>query len=175
MVDNYIVTMKVKDAADAAGIPTTVASKRLKLPDVGLAIAIAMDEKSRLSRIDASWVLKRAALMADFNIKNFMVVEDITGALYYDFTQATDDDWYCINEITVGAVRAQVRAGDKLYVDKVKIKTIDKMRALEMVKALTGDRADVSTQVTEVTRKIVAAAPTGLPAPHAGAPVEAKT
>ena len=168
--DAYVKTMKVGQAATAAGVTAVTGSRMLRRPLVCAAIAEAMDEKSRLARIDASWVLRRAALLADFNIKNFIVVDDSPGGggrLYYDFTRASDDDWYCINEITVGAVRARVRQGtDRLYVDEVKIKTIDKLRALEMVGKHVDvqafkDRADVAgvVVVTDVKRVIVAAAP----------------
>ena len=167
-VDIYATTMKVGESALAAGYKhASEGSKLLKSPLVCRAIATALEEKTALARIDASWVLKRLALMADFSIKNFIFVEAGSGKLYYDFTQATDNDWYCINEITVGAVRAQARqiadgSVQKLYVDQVKIKTIDKIKALDMMGKHVDvnawkERADAdgAVVITEVTRTIV--------------------
>ena len=165
-MDEYVKNLKIGAAAVAAGFkPGTSASvcgsSMMKRPRVALAIVKAMKEKSLLARIDASWVLKRLALLADFSIKNFIVVDDKSGRLYYDFAGATDDDWYCINEVTVTAVRAKHRDGDKLWVNQVRIKTGDKMRALELVGRHVDvqafkDRATSSTDpVTEVTRVVV--------------------
>lgn len=161
-VDIYATTMAIGKSALAAGYSSAQeGTKLMKSPLVCRAIATALEEKTRLARIDSAWVLKRIALLADFSIKAFIVVED-GGRLYYDFSQATADDWYCINEITVGAVRAQVSHGDKLYVDQVKIKAIDKLKALEMVGKHVAvgawkERADVdgALAVTAVTRRVV--------------------
>lgn len=82
-------------------------------------------------QIDAAWVLKRAALLADFNIDVFIKVDD-DGQAYYDFTTATSDDWYCISEYTVDTI--QKGAGEsKYFVEKTKLKPFDKLRALELV------------------------------------------
>lgn len=81
--------------------------------------------------IDAAWVLERAALLANFNIKKFIVVPP-EGMAYYDFSTATDDDWYCISEYTVDVVPKG--SGDqKFFADRVKLKTVDKLKALELV------------------------------------------
>jgi phage terminase small subunit len=92
-------------------------------------IELAAEEE--VMKIDAYWVLKRAALLADFNIRRF-IKEDKFGNAVYDFSEATDDDWYCIHEYTTEEIsRGQ---GDERYmVDKLKIKSYDKLRALELV------------------------------------------
>ena len=81
--------------------------------------------------IDAAWVLERTALLANFNIKAFIKIDE-AGQAYYDFSTATDNDWYCISEYTVDVIE-KGKGDDKLYVDRVKVKTTDKLRALELV------------------------------------------
>lgn len=78
--------------------------------------------------IDAAWVLKRAGMLANFNIEKFIRVVD--GTAYYDFSTATTGDWYCISEYTVKTVRG--REG-LIPVDEVRIKAYDKARMLELV------------------------------------------
>lgn len=81
--------------------------------------------------IDAGWVLHRAALLADFNIRKF-IRTDSNGNAVYDFSNATDEDWYCISEYTVDEIAKG--SGDGRYlVERVKLKTVDKIRALELV------------------------------------------
>lgn len=80
--------------------------------------------------IDSLWVLKRAALLADFNINKFIKVEN--GEAIYDFSTADDDDWYCIHEV-VHEVLLSKDGQTQVPVGKVKIKTYDKLRALELV------------------------------------------
>jgi len=86
--------------------------------------------------VSVEWVLHRAKLLADFNLKRFLYV-DGDGAAYYDFTQATEDDWYCISEYCVDIV--QKGAGeDKYEAERIKIKGEAKLKALEMVAKLGG-------------------------------------
>lgn len=117
-------------------------------------------------QIDACWVLKRAALLADFNINKFIKV--IGGEAYYDFSSATDEDWYCLQEYSVD--RTTVKSDDGYVpVTKVRLKSVDKIRALELV----GKHIDVSafkdklelsgdeeSPIITITRKIVGAGPT---------------
>jgi len=81
-------------------------------------------------QIDALWVLKRAALLADFNINRFIRVQG--GEAVYDFSTATDDDWYCIQEYVVDNTFVKGECG-LIPVDKLRLKTYDKLRALELV------------------------------------------
>lgn len=80
---------------------------------------------------DAMWVLKRAMLLADFNIRSFIKMVD--GVPVYDFSEATQDDWYCIQEYVVDAVNVVSENGGSIPASRIKFKTIDKLRALEMV------------------------------------------
>lgn len=77
------------------------------------------------------WVLEKAILLASFNIRRFIRVDD-QGNAVYDFTDATDDDWYCISEYTVDEI-AKGSKDDKFFVDRVKLKSFDKLKALELV------------------------------------------
>jgi hypothetical protein len=87
--------------------------------------------EEELLKIDAFWVLKRAALLADFNIRKF-IKQDDNGNAVYNFSEATDDDWYCIQEYTTEEI-ARGSDEDQYFVDKLKIKSYDKLRALELV------------------------------------------
>lgn len=100
--------------------------------------------------VDSDWVLRRAKLLADFNIRRFLVPGD-DGQMYYDFRRATDDDWYCIDEYTVETLGA-----DRYRADKVKVKAVSKLAAIKLV----GDHVKVqafreqvehSGTVTQVT------------------------
>ena len=98
-------------------------------------------------KINSLWVLKRVALLADFNIAKFIKVSG--DKAYYDFSQATDDDWYCISEYAVDVAIAKVAEANKetaMPVEKMKIKSYDKLRALELV----GKHMDVDAFRTKV-------------------------
>ena len=89
----------------------------------------AKDDEAIL--IDAFWVLKRAALIANFNIRKFIVTDD-SGNAIYDFSEADDDDWYCIQEYSVEEIN-RGQGDNRFSVDKLKLKAFDKLRALELV------------------------------------------
>lgn len=86
--------------------------------------------KSEHAVVNSAWVLRRAAMLANFNIRRFIRTDD-NGHAVYDFSEATDDDWYCIDEYTYSLVDVGKEGG--LRVDKIKIKTSTKIRALELV------------------------------------------
>lgn len=46
-----------------------------------------------LAEIDASWLLLQYKKLYDFNISKFLNKEG-----HYDFSKATDEDWFCIQE-----------------------------------------------------------------------------
>ena len=100
------------------------------------------------SSVDAAWVLKRAVLLADFNINKFIKV--IGNEAVYDFTQATEDDWYCISEYTHDSSFVKGDMG-VIPVEKLRLKSYDKLRALELV----GKHIDVGAfkEVVEHTGK----------------------
>ena len=139
--------LNATQAAIRAGYSEKTASEmgyeNLSKPQIADAIADAMTERSAETKIDSAWVLKRAALLADFNIGKFVVVGD-NGLGCYDFTSATLDDWYCIQEYTVKQVFKNV-----IPVTEVKLKRFDVLRALELV----GKHVDVQAfrEVKEIT------------------------
>jgi len=92
-----------------------------------------LEEQIEAAKITKAWVLKRAALLADFNIVKFIKIDG--GDAYYDFSQASDDDWYCIQEYSADIVMAKIAAaeGELIPVSKIKLKSFDKLRALDMV------------------------------------------
>lgn len=95
------------------------------------AIHDEMTKRLQIECVDAEWVLRRAKLIADFNIKRFITVTD-AGDAVYDFTEATDDDWYCIDEyVTEQSYRGM--KGFEVPVDKLKIKTAGRLAALKLV------------------------------------------
>ena len=107
------------------------ASELFKHPLMSQAVSQLLATAAVQVRIDAAWVLKRAALLADFNINRFIRRQD-DGTAVYDFSTATDDDWYCISEYTVDTIMK--RGADEVYeVDRVKIKGHCKLAALKLV------------------------------------------
>lgn len=130
-VQEYLVDLNATQAAIRAGYcESTAASSACRLlinAKVSDAIAVAQAERSAETKIDAAWVLKRAALLANFNIQDFTTIGD-NGLACYDFTNATRDDWYCISEYTVKQVYKNV-----IPVSEVRLKTYDKGRMLELV------------------------------------------
>jgi len=109
----------------------STASNLLQRPDIVDALMGAKVRVLQEAVIDRAWLLKRAALLADFNINRFIKING-DGQPVYNFKNATDEDWYCITELTVDRI---VRGtGEEEYeIDKVKIKAESKIRALELV------------------------------------------
>ena len=161
-VDLYAGSLRIGAAATESGYANVqVGTKLMARPYVAMAVAHAMDEKSKLARIDASWALRKLALIAAFNIKSFIIVGD-DGRPYYDFRAATEEDWYCIDEITVEALRARADGEQRVYVDSVKIKSLAKLKALDMILRHTDVQGyrekaldEGTKQVTQVQRTIV--------------------
>lgn len=105
------------------------AIRLFNLPHVAKIVEASRSKASDDAQIDAAWVLKRSALLADFNIRKFLVFKK--GIALYDFSKATEEDWYCIQEISIDQIGV---SEDGLYlVDKIKLKAVDKLRALEQV------------------------------------------
>lgn len=78
--------------------------------------------------VNAQWVLKRAKMLADFNIKRFIKIDEVGNAVY-DFSEADEDDWYCVQEYTTEILDKD----EPVPTHKIKIKTHEKLRALELV------------------------------------------
>lgn len=92
-------------------------------------------------KIDAAWVLERLARLADFNINKFIEHDADTGKAVYNFTEATDRDWYCISEYSTKMITKA--DGDLHNVEDVKLKAHCKLKAL----ALCGKHTNVGAFV----------------------------
>ena len=141
-VEEYLIDLNATQAAIRAGYSKKTAQiigfENLNKPIIADAIGFVLDERSKETKIDAAWVLKRAALLADFNLNRFLTVTD-EGQAIFDFTNATDDDWFCISEYTADMVSRG--SGDlRVNAERVKLKTFDRLRALELV----GKHVDVN-------------------------------
>lgn len=160
------VQFKAKQAALGAGYSETVAAcwahKWVSLTTcpvnklhVRMAIEEGVAERYPNEIVDSQWVLKRARLLADFNIAKFIRTLD-NGDAVYDFSNATDDDWYCIEQYATEQIFRDGSNGDPVPVDKLKIKLPSKVAALKLV----GDHVQVQAwkenvnvtgQITQVT------------------------
>lgn len=130
----YLKDLNATQAAIRSGYSVKTAYKigaeNLIKPQIQAAIAKAQNERESKTKIDANWLLTKLSMIASFNINRFIVVKD--GKAYYDFSTATDDDWYCITEYSANMITKG--AGDQMYeVDSFKLKTADKMKALELI------------------------------------------
>ena len=106
---------------------------------------------------DKVWVLKRAKLLVEFNLATFLRNHG-TDAVY-DFSKATYDDWWCIQEYVTEQSYRRAAGGEQVPVDKLKIKTPSKIAALKLL----GDHVDVGAfkeniEITGQTTQIVMSA-----------------
>ncbi len=123
-------------------------------------------ERHQRALLNATWILERTAQLASFNISSFIKVNEATGEAVYDFSEATEADWYCIQEVSCDPLllAAKDNKDDPIPVNKVKIKSYDKLRALELMgkhvdigafKEKVELSGDEKNPVQTVTRKIV--------------------
>lgn len=164
--EEYTVDLNATQAARRAGYSKKTANEIgcQNLAKLNIAAYITELKANRREKvlIDALWVLKRAALLADFNIRKFLKVDEL-GAAVYDFREATNDDWYCISEYTVDRVNKM--DGEEVYtVERIKLKSHDKIKALDLVgrhvdiQAFNDDKAtpppiSIDIKVTRAVRK----------------------
>lgn len=88
---------------------------------------------------DSEWLLRRCRLLVDFNIKKFLRRND-DGDMVYDFTEASDDDWYCVEEYVTEQIYRKAAGGGEVPVDKLKIKTGSRAAAIKIL----GDFAKIA-------------------------------
>ena len=126
--------------------PQTIAVKSTELfkhPLMAQAVSQMKATAAAKVTIDAAWVLERLALLANFNINRFL--KRVNGKMYYDFEKATDDDWYCISEITMEDSDITVISPDGelelVPVSRIKLKAESKKAALKMVGQHAGVQA----------------------------------
>ncbi len=145
-LEEYYKNGRVKERAYRAAYdcskmpPTSVSAKCAELfKKQYMRLAVALIDAEALKEvnermqndavINSAWVLKRASLLADFNINKFIKTSEEGD--YYDFSKATDEDWYCISEYTEMKI---TKGGSNRYqIDEIKIKSTLRHRYLELV------------------------------------------
>ena len=162
----YLQSFVARDAARKAGYSDSVSDNHAwswvsitgcPINKIHLRDAIQADIKEAYGDeiVDSAWVLKRARLLADFNISKFLITVGGRDAAY-DFSGATVDDWYCIEEYTTEQSYRAAAGGEPVPVDKMKIKAASKIQALKLVGQHVDVQAfrenvDISGQLTQVT------------------------
>ena len=112
-----------------------------------------IERRFKTDETNSDWVLRRARLLADFNIRKFIRINGNDAV--YDFSMATDDDWYCIEEYSSEQIDRKMN-GFLVPVDKLKIKTPSKVALLKLIGEHVAVQAfkqqiEHSGQVTQVT------------------------
>lgn len=138
-VDSFNARQSALDAGYAVSVATVHAHRWVSLTShpknkrhVYESVRKAINKQYGEELVDSKWVLRRAKQLADFNISKF-VTNDDEGKAVYDFSDATDDDWYCISEYTVDHLTKAGADDDTYNVERIKIKGHCKLRALELV------------------------------------------
>lgn len=115
--------------------PDTIRSRAWDLfnrEDMKAEIAKFEQEAAEKIKVDAAWVRERAALLASFNIKKFIKLQP-DGSVVYDFSKATDDDWYCIDELVIDKLVKKDIDGDFYEVERTKAKAPSKIASLKLL------------------------------------------
>lgn len=123
-----------------------MAQRFFKKPHIQLAMAIERELELKTMRINRRWVLRRAALLADFNIYRFIKVDE-EGRAFFDFSSATEDDWYCISEYSVKPLHKGKNGSDVYKLQEIRLKPYSKIQALELV----GKHVDVNAFKNEIS------------------------
>lgn len=85
-----------------------------------------------------SRLIDRCMCLLEFNIGKFIRVQP-GGGVVYDFTDATPDDWWAIQELKVQTLGKAVKPGaEPLEVTKLEFKTADRLKSLHLMKELLG-------------------------------------
>lgn len=111
--------------------------KRIKqaIADCRKEVDAEVKEELKKVAIDKAYVQSKLQLLAEFNINKFIELKN--GAPYFNFKNATDEDWYCISEYT--ADRIIKGMDDDLHpCERVKIKANCKLKALELLGKTVG-------------------------------------
>ncbi len=133
-VKQYPIDLNATGAAIRSGYsPKTARAQGCRLLTnvyIKEAIAAALEKRSEKLECTAENVLKRIWLLANFNINKFMRYTE-ENQPYFDFSEATEDDWYCLDEITVDRI-GRGTGEDHIEIDRVKLKAVSKIKALEL-------------------------------------------
>ncbi len=123
----YLKDFDVRRAGLAAGfdaINVLVAGNRLirsvKMKPI---INAAKHERARQTKINANWVLEQLKMQYEFNIDDFLVIDDV-GIPRYDFSNATTEQLACVEAFEISPSK---------FGDKIKVKGPSKLKILELI------------------------------------------
>ncbi len=111
------------------------ASELFDNPKIKVLIGEVHKKAVEQCEMTAAEVGRKLWLLANFNINKFAKVDD-DGVMYHDFSNATDDDWYCIDTLTIK--NAVNKGGGKHSVGEITIKPCNKITALKMAGECVG-------------------------------------
>lgn len=129
-VEEYLVDLNASAAARRAGYSERTADatgwENLKKPDIAAAIAAAQAQRSQRTQIDADWVLKRLAAMADADIA------DIYGP---NGTLRPVSEWPDVwrKGLVTGVETEEVRLGGETISTVRKAKLSERLKAIELI------------------------------------------
>lgn len=104
--------------------------------------------------ITKGYIQSKLKLLVEFNIRKFLVIKE--GVPFYNFKDASDDDWYCLTEMTANEVLSFISTEDMLIpVNAVKIKPNCKIKAMELLGKTEGLYTD-KTENTDAVQIVFA-------------------
>lgn len=125
----YLIDLNATQAAIRAGYSTKtatkIASENLTKPDVKSRLQELMASRAEATDIDAQWVLKRLAKIADFDIRKMF---DDNGNLL-PIKLIDEDSAYAIAAIDIG----ELTSGEDFLTQTKKFKAADRLKALELI------------------------------------------
>jgi phage terminase small subunit len=134
-VAEYLVDLNATQAAIRAGYSIKNADKigpeNLRKPKIQKAIQEQMDARENRTLITADKVLEELAKIGFSNLADYIQVQR-DGTAYVDLSELTREQAAAVQEITVDEY-AEGSGEDVRLVKKVKLKLIDKIRALELI------------------------------------------
>ena len=134
-VDYFMRGLTKKAALLRAGYSESVASTDAKSvfdrDDVQEEIARRQVNLAKKANVDANWIVERLMSIADANLGDLIVIDD-EGRASVDMALLTPDMRRALGEFTVDEY-TKGRGPNAVPVTKMKIKTVDKLRALEML------------------------------------------
>ncbi len=129
-VDEYLIDLNAAAAARRAGYAEKRADamghENLRKPEIAAAIAQAQAERAKRTQIDADWVLRRLAAMADADLA------DLYGP---GGTLRPVSDWPEVwrRGLVVGVEVDEIRVGAESIGATKKAKIADRLKALELI------------------------------------------
>ncbi len=136
-VEEYLVDLNATQAAIRAGYSEKTAKdmgcQNLAKPNIAMAIQAGMDKRSKRTEITQDFVLESLAKLAGVNLDDITRIND-DGIPEFDFSAVTKEQMYCLSEIvTDRVVRGTGENKESEAVHKIRVKTVDKLKALEML------------------------------------------